>query len=212
MYYLQTRYYDPAICRFISPDELGYLGANGDLTGYNLYAYCSNNPVMCCDPSGHIAISTLIALITVGIATLVTAATATYGMVEEETIVLDLSYVVPVKKNKVGGSLLIDFSGGNIEFYPHAGKLKGIGSGFSYSVGKVRNYNNPGDYAGPFIFCGGGYIVGIDACADPRDSKGTSATSITFSFGGSLYAGGDKYLAPISYNYKRREFNKFYGG
>ena len=53
MYYLQTRYYDPAICRFISPDALGYLGANGDLTGYNLYAYCSNNPVNYADPSGH---------------------------------------------------------------------------------------------------------------------------------------------------------------
>lgn len=53
MYYLQTRYYDPAICRFISPDALGYLGANGDLTGYNLYAYCSNNPVNYIDPSGH---------------------------------------------------------------------------------------------------------------------------------------------------------------
>ena len=45
MYYLQTRYYDPAICRFINADDVEYLGANGDLAGYNLYAYCSNNPV-----------------------------------------------------------------------------------------------------------------------------------------------------------------------
>ena len=53
MYYLQTRYYDPAICRFINADDVEYLGANGDLAGYNLYAYCSNNPVMYCDPTGH---------------------------------------------------------------------------------------------------------------------------------------------------------------
>ena len=60
MYYLQTRYYDPAICRFISPDELGYLGANGDLTGYNLYAYCSNNPVNYADPTGNFSICSMI--------------------------------------------------------------------------------------------------------------------------------------------------------
>ena len=31
------------------------LGANGDLNSYNLYAYCSNNPVMYVDPTGEIA-------------------------------------------------------------------------------------------------------------------------------------------------------------
>ena len=54
LYWLQTRYYDPAIGRFISPDDISYLGANGDLNSYNLYAYCSNNPVMYVDPSGHL--------------------------------------------------------------------------------------------------------------------------------------------------------------
>jgi len=53
MYYLQSRYYDPNTCRFISPDDVIYLGANGNLASYNLYAYCSNNPVMGYDPSGH---------------------------------------------------------------------------------------------------------------------------------------------------------------
>ena len=60
MYNLQTRYYDPAIKRFLTPDEIYYLGANGDLSSFNLYSYCSNNPVMYADPSGHFAISTLI--------------------------------------------------------------------------------------------------------------------------------------------------------
>ena len=54
MYYLQSRYYDAKICRFISPDSVEYLGANGDLMSYNLYAYCSNNPVMFRDDSGHL--------------------------------------------------------------------------------------------------------------------------------------------------------------
>ena len=59
-YYLQSRYYDPAICRFINADETEYLGASGDLISFNLYAYCSNDPVMGYDPSGQFWISAII--------------------------------------------------------------------------------------------------------------------------------------------------------
>ena len=50
LYYLNSRYYDPRTCRFISADSI--IGANGDIIGYNLFAYCSNNPIMYTDPSG----------------------------------------------------------------------------------------------------------------------------------------------------------------
>ena len=52
-YYLTTRYYDPDIGRFLNADDAEYLGAEGELTGYNLFSYCSNNPVMGCDPDGN---------------------------------------------------------------------------------------------------------------------------------------------------------------
>ena len=52
-YYLNARYYDPNVGRFLSPDTI--LGANGGLQGYNLFAYCNNNPVMFADPSGNFA-------------------------------------------------------------------------------------------------------------------------------------------------------------
>jgi len=52
LYYLQSRYYNPAWGRFINADAISYLGANGDLQGYNLFAYCSNNPVSYEDPQG----------------------------------------------------------------------------------------------------------------------------------------------------------------
>ena len=50
MYYLQSRYYDAKICRFINAD--GYISTGQGLTGYNMFAYCSNNPVTRADASG----------------------------------------------------------------------------------------------------------------------------------------------------------------
>ena len=44
MYHLQTRWYDPIIGRFISPDSYEYLDPE-TIGGLNLYAYCLNNPV-----------------------------------------------------------------------------------------------------------------------------------------------------------------------
>ena len=52
-YYLNSRYYDPNIRRFVSADDISYLGANDDMSAFNLYAYCSNNPVMYVDPMGN---------------------------------------------------------------------------------------------------------------------------------------------------------------
>ena len=53
LYRLGTRYYDARMGRFINADDISYLGANGDLNGYNLYAYCSNDPINFCDPTGR---------------------------------------------------------------------------------------------------------------------------------------------------------------
>ena len=50
VYYLQSRYYDPEVGRFINAD--GILGANGSILAYNLFAYCGNNPIRRSDPNG----------------------------------------------------------------------------------------------------------------------------------------------------------------
>ena len=44
---------------FIDADEAEYLGANGDFQSFNLFAYCSNNPVMCIDYSGKFAVASM---------------------------------------------------------------------------------------------------------------------------------------------------------
>jgi len=50
LYYLQSRYYNPAWGRFLNADGLVSTGTG--ILGYNMYAYCNNNPVMYIDPSG----------------------------------------------------------------------------------------------------------------------------------------------------------------
>ena len=53
LYYVSSRYYDPEVDRFISPDNEEVLTAeHQNLAQYNLYAYCWNNPVNMSDENG----------------------------------------------------------------------------------------------------------------------------------------------------------------
>jgi RHS repeat-associated core domain len=51
LYYLNARYYDSKIARFLSEDT--YKGQIKDPLSLNLYTYCHNEPIMYADPSGH---------------------------------------------------------------------------------------------------------------------------------------------------------------
>ncbi len=50
-YYLQSRYYDPEICRFINADSYEFINTLFVFSN-NLYAYCSNNPITNFDENG----------------------------------------------------------------------------------------------------------------------------------------------------------------
>ena len=62
-YYLQSRYYDAAVGRFLNADLVAFLGASVSVIGYNLFAYANGNPVNYADPLGNwiISIKTTIA-------------------------------------------------------------------------------------------------------------------------------------------------------
>ena len=51
-YYVSSRYYDPAIGRWLNADN-EIAGVGGDVRGYNQFAYCFNNPVNTDDPTGN---------------------------------------------------------------------------------------------------------------------------------------------------------------
>ena len=101
-YYLQSRYYDPAIRRFINAD--GYINANGDILGFNMYAYCGNNPIMYVDPTGEFSWGKLVAIISVAavITTAVVATIATCGIASVAgTIAVTSAITVAAKTTEV---------------------------------------------------------------------------------------------------------------
>ena len=50
LYYLQSRYYDAETGRFINQDS--YISTGTGLLGFNMFAYCGNNPILYIDLSG----------------------------------------------------------------------------------------------------------------------------------------------------------------
>lgn len=58
LYYLNNRYYSPLLGRFLNAD--GIVGASKDILGYNLYIYCSNNPINKIDFNGNFSINSLL--------------------------------------------------------------------------------------------------------------------------------------------------------
>ena len=75
LYYVSSRYFDPEIGRWISPEPNVYAGGfdeSAGIIGYNVYAYCANNPVMFKDETGE-SITLACVLIGAGIGLIVGA-------------------------------------------------------------------------------------------------------------------------------------------
>lgn len=62
LYYLQSRYYDPEVGRFINADAFASTDISGVLST-NMFAYCENRPTVGSDPTGewvHVAVGAVI--------------------------------------------------------------------------------------------------------------------------------------------------------
>ena len=116
LYYLQSRYYDPESCRFISADA--YIVAGNYLTGINMFAYCLNNPVMYSDPSGTAADSALVDLMAIFLS----------GAFLIESFPLDVAIEVAeqlVESNLSGYNLLQEAKNGTNGWVQRKDKRKG---------------------------------------------------------------------------------------
>ena len=81
-YYLQSRYYDPEVGRFINADDPTYLGSDGTPLSFNLFTYCTNNPISKIDETGCAPKwweSILVGVAVIAVAAIVTAAVVTTG-------------------------------------------------------------------------------------------------------------------------------------
>ena len=64
-YYLQSRYYDPALGRFINADSYSSTGTG--YLGYNMFAYCENRPIIASDPKGEFFLTATAITIGIGV-------------------------------------------------------------------------------------------------------------------------------------------------
>ena len=96
LYYLQSRYYSPEVGRFINADS--YASTGQRLLGNNMFAYCLNNPVNFCDPTGEFGLGTWLAAVAstnpVGIAVLATVVVV--GVVAAGVIVYNQQKKKPI--------------------------------------------------------------------------------------------------------------------
>ena len=92
LYYLQTRYYDPEIGRFINADDVDILLAK-ESDNNNLFNYCQGDPINRLDREGKFFFTITISLSTVlwGIAAIVAGGVAVWSITKLlEQLVRDL--------------------------------------------------------------------------------------------------------------------------
>lgn len=156
LYYLQSRYYDPAVGRFVNADEVAYLSADRTLTGLNLITYCLNTPCKFCDPFGTWVISVGFEL----------SAAYVFGIYGGLSVNIDQDFNVSIM-GSIGGTVITNVAA-SIQFF--ISQCLGFHSvsqlnGWSFSAGA-------GYSCGVNLSFGASFVVGFDGSMSDNISLG----------------------------------------
>lgn len=161
LYYLQSRYYDPEVGRFLNADSVDYIGYSGEDVSYNAFAYCENCPVNCIDVSGYITERLNERL---------------NNNLANRALDAVVSYILPSKKI----TRYIDYARNNnyiynvtIEYLENSGKYCGkyrtVELTFGHKKAWKKNsywYRNFNDFTNNFTDYIGGVMQGVNATSD----------------------------------------------
>ncbi len=134
-YYVSSRYYDPEIGRWINADDTAYLGADGTLLSYNLFAYCLNNPVNRTDINGNWSGWATAGVIVGAVLCIAAVSVLTCGV---GTATLAGAIAVGAAKGALIGAAVGTAAGAGIG-YAATGTLEGMATGaaIGFGVGSV---------------------------------------------------------------------------
>jgi len=141
LYYLNKRYYDSEVGRFINADDISEIDTE-KINGLNLYAYCLNNPVIYIDPYGDAFLSFLFGLLIAG---LVGAAINTLGTLASDVVtsIFTGEWTFSSWETYLG-SAIGGFVGGVVSiFNPYAGVVIGntLSTFTGFAIGKATGSN-----------------------------------------------------------------------
>jgi len=159
LYYLNSRYYDANIGRFLSAD--GLLGSIGNNQSTNMYAYCANNPVMYTDSDGYfwnLIVGTAIGAAVGSVSSIALQLLTTGGIDYRQVLLAACTGAISgfIASTGIGmiGSSYAGFLIGGLQ--DTASQLIANGGDFdSFNVGSILFSAGIGGFAG--LISGGGY-------------------------------------------------------
>ena len=169
LFYCNSRYYSPELCRFISPDSIEYLDPQS-INGLNLYCYCMNNPIMYADPSGHLPewLSTTLKIIG-GVAIIAGCVVGSIFTGGALSVVL-AGAAIGATAGGIGAGISTAVSGGDIHDFANAflmstatGAISGAVAASPLGVGAQIGINaalGAGNYVGTQLLSGGNITLG----------------------------------------------------
>ena len=167
LYYLNSRYYDAKVERFINADDPEFLGATGTNLSYNTFLYCDNSPISLIDYTGNapylgwgIQLEGSFMGIIVGIELIWydSIAKPYYGNRKLPCIYIYGGFGINVKSGNIWNikSLITFVKDESLRAFGSASKAAWkIGGGLSICAFRVYGIiKTPYDYKGPFISIG----------------------------------------------------------